>query len=351
MTMQQERRLSERKTLKRLVYIELASANVGIVRNISEGGLGFRALVTTEPGGPLPFWFSGMLSSGNSKRIEGIGELVWTDETKKIGGLRFTQLPVGISEQIRSWPNESNQLIGSRKDSAPDLPALHESLPSLTTEMSTDRSPTSKASPEVLRPEMSTNALQLPKKSNFEQQSRRRLKAICASVLAVTIAVLFHVYRRAGEVPHTSQIPSPASNLSSEGGPIGRASAGKSKTEGTAAQAAPQLLSTATQGIAKANVARPPAPETSAGDAQLRNPLLPHRALIVQVASFAHEANARELAERLRQRNFPAFVSVNSTKGVFYRVQVGPYVDEESARITQSELGRAGFKPFIFIRH
>src|ERR1700739_13168 len=131
--MQQERRLSERKTLKRLVYIELASAHVGIVRNISEGGLGFRALAITEPGGPLPFWFSGMLSSGNSKRIEGIGELVWTDETKKIGGLRFTQLPVGISEQIRSWPNESNQLIGSRKDSAPDLPALHESLPSLTT--------------------------------------------------------------------------------------------------------------------------------------------------------------------------------------------------------------------------
>ena len=78
----------------------------------------------------------------------------------------------------------------------------------------------------------------------------------------------------------------------------------------------------------------------------LKSPL-PSGAVILQVAALVHEENASELVKSLRQKNFPAFLSTPSTNNAFYRVQVGPYADEESARAAQSELGRAGFNSFI----
>jgi hypothetical protein len=59
--------------------IGLPTVNGGIVLNVSEGGLGFQALGPIEPGGPIPFWFL-----TNSTRVEGTGELVWTDEAQTV---------------------------------------------------------------------------------------------------------------------------------------------------------------------------------------------------------------------------------------------------------------------------
>lgn len=201
--MQHERRLSERKRPEQFAYIELSPGNGGIVRDVSEGGLGFHVFGPVERRGPIPFWFS---FSANSNRIEGTSELVWTDESKKTGGLRFAQLSEGVREQIRSWSNESNRRLGSRKDSAvrpqwveelPDVPALDELPLSITRETSTDPAPTSDAfpHPEVLWPEMYAHALRPPKKSYFEEQSRSPFKAICVSVLAIIIAVLLYLPR------------------------------------------------------------------------------------------------------------------------------------------------------------
>ena len=72
--------------------------------DVSEGGLGFRAIAPVEADGPIHFRFA--IDSAN--RIKAVGELAWKDETGKIGGLRFTQLPDEIREQIRVWAGQSN---------------------------------------------------------------------------------------------------------------------------------------------------------------------------------------------------------------------------------------------------
>src|ERR1700722_3293439 len=99
--MERERRLSIRKTLNPLPYINLPGDNGGLVLDVSEQGLRFRATAPVEQKGPILFWFT-----AHSNLIAGIAELAWTDETKKNGGLRFTQLPYNAREQIRKWPYE-----------------------------------------------------------------------------------------------------------------------------------------------------------------------------------------------------------------------------------------------------
>jgi len=188
--------------------------------------------------------------------------------------------------------------------------------------------------------------LRSPKKPSFGQHSRSPFRAICVSAVAITVAAVSYVYREASDEQYTYQMPSGASNLSSKVAPVGDVFAGKSNVEGAPRQAAPKSSITAARGTAEQNAAEPPAPKASGTDSVLRKPLLPRGALMVQVGAFAHECNARRVADSLSQKNFPAFVSLAST-GVFYRVQVGPYTDEESARLAQSELDRAGFKPLI----
>src|SRR5438552_15518840 len=80
-TLQHERRASERKTLGQLIYIQLPSGNGGIVLNVSEGGAAFQAVGPVNTRGPISFWLSAIVA--NSTRIEGTGELAWTDETQK----------------------------------------------------------------------------------------------------------------------------------------------------------------------------------------------------------------------------------------------------------------------------
>ena len=97
--MPHERRVSARKMPEYLAYLGLPSNNGGIVVDISEGGVGFRAIARVHADGPIHFRFA----MDSAARIRAVGELAWIDETGKVGGLRFTQLPDGIREQIRAW--------------------------------------------------------------------------------------------------------------------------------------------------------------------------------------------------------------------------------------------------------
>jgi hypothetical protein len=97
--MPHERRVNVRKKPEYLAYLGLPSNNGGIVVDISEGGLGFRAIAPVHVDGPIHFRFA----MDSAARIRAVGELAWIDETRKVGSLRFTQLPDEIREQIRAW--------------------------------------------------------------------------------------------------------------------------------------------------------------------------------------------------------------------------------------------------------
>jgi hypothetical protein len=115
--MPQERRHSIRKTPENLAYISLPFNNGGIVLDVSEGGLGFRAIAPVKADGPIRFQFA----IDAAARVEAVGELAWKDETGKTGGLRFTMLPDEMREYIRVWS-------GQAKSSVLDIPLVQSAI-------------------------------------------------------------------------------------------------------------------------------------------------------------------------------------------------------------------------------
>ena len=108
-----ERRQSPRLTLAKLVYIHLEPESGAIVLNVSEGGLGFHAVAPVTQTGAIRFW----VSLNMNQRVEASGQLAWTDESRKTGGLRFTALSEGARQQIRKWMNQPSA-SGFRRETA-----------------------------------------------------------------------------------------------------------------------------------------------------------------------------------------------------------------------------------------
>ena len=72
-------------------------------------------------------------------------------------------------------------------------------------------------------------------------------------------------------------------------------------------------------------------------------PPIPPGATVLQVAALARQADALALAQALQQKKFPAFVLTPGADH-FYRVQVGPYADAQSANLARQKLESQGFK-------
>lgn len=97
--MEQNRRRFLRKVPNDLAFIQIERDEVGKVLNVSEGGLSFSSVTPVPRNLPVYFWFSFNLK----ERIEAMGEVAWTDLSRTVGGLRFTQLSQGSREQIQKW--------------------------------------------------------------------------------------------------------------------------------------------------------------------------------------------------------------------------------------------------------
>lgn len=346
--MQQERRTSSRKTPPWPTYINLESHNPGIVRDVSEGGLRFRVIDPLKPSWQIHFWFV-----ANSKRIRGTGDLVWMDETRKTGGLRFTHLSGETRDQIRSWLSASNLQLGASYDSTPDFAAQdapsaagnceHCGVPEPA--YGTGHrlgQPRSAVSPSRAKrswpPAPPTDVLEafpLPSLGTYLQAtSRPPYKAILAAVLVMIIAASSYTYRReAGQW---------LVRLGVRTSEPGKAQSATLASENLA----PQHMTKTSRERAEMNVERSLSPQTPVIEAPLRERLAPAEAFVVQVAAVQREADTRVLMESLRDKELPVFVR-HSTLDGFYRVLVGPYPDEEAAQITQRELERAGYESFI----
>ena len=72
-------------------------------------------------------------------------------------------------------------------------------------------------------------------------------------------------------------------------------------------------------------------------------PLIPRGSTVLQVAAMARLSDAVALAQALQQKRFPAFVLPPGTDR-YYRVQVGPYTDAQSADLARQKLESQGFK-------
>jgi hypothetical protein len=101
--MEPERRHQSRKEPDKLTYVHFVPENGGIVLNASEGGIAFFAIAPLHQTGPIRL----AIVPRNQERIFASGRVVWTDETKKVGGLGFAELDPDVREQIRGWLSQS----------------------------------------------------------------------------------------------------------------------------------------------------------------------------------------------------------------------------------------------------
>lgn len=99
MTQNARHRQSPRKRLDQLVYIELERGNGGMMLDVSEEGLSFRAIAPVEANNDIYFAFT----IDGTRRLEGYGRLDWTEENGKVAGLEFTDVSREFRDAIQHW--------------------------------------------------------------------------------------------------------------------------------------------------------------------------------------------------------------------------------------------------------
>lgn len=93
--------------------------NGGLVLDVSDGGLSFHAVSPVQPSDKINF----LLSLRGQSRIEGAGEVVWTNAMKTVCGLRFTSLSSDAREHLNNWTNQSHMSVPSTQTDMSPGPA------------------------------------------------------------------------------------------------------------------------------------------------------------------------------------------------------------------------------------
>ena len=113
--MEQERRQWTRIRPTQLVYVELGTDNGGMVRDLSESGIGFCAVSPVAVGEKITIVFT----PHGERQLEGIAELAWTDVTGKVGGLRFLEVSDEFRRELHSWLRGNSVPVASVAQHAP----------------------------------------------------------------------------------------------------------------------------------------------------------------------------------------------------------------------------------------
>lgn len=364
---QQERRSHSRKTLNPLPYISLAPDSGGLVLDVSEQGLRFRATGPLELSGPIRFSFS-----AHSDLVEGIADLVWTDPANKTGGLRFTELSDDARAMIRKWPHESDLQLSVGQDFMLQMPPRDDSWRvgarlrgAFEAALQFVRSCSKQFGSAVREPlqpgqkEEPAISSALRRESLSKQRKRSFLVASSIAVVLILVSTLSYVHHRelgewlvrlgtaiSGEGQLQAVTQSAPSAPSTQPPGASEISGEQSEPGGAQQQADAQPANVATPAISKENSARPSVPKARRSNDQLPAPVTSGKELVVQVAALKQEAEAREMADNLRHKNFQAFVRTLPPDPL-YRVMLGPYANTAAARTAVDQLKKAGIDSFI----
>ena len=94
----EKRRRFVRKRTDQLLYAELGPDNGSILLNLCEEGCSFQSIAPVRD---EQVRFS--VSVGDGRKLEGEGQIVWSDAAKKTGGLLFLNPSQELREQVREW--------------------------------------------------------------------------------------------------------------------------------------------------------------------------------------------------------------------------------------------------------
>jgi hypothetical protein len=364
---QQERRSYSRKTLNPLPYISLAPDSGGLVLDVSEQGLRFRATGPLELSGPIRFSFS-----AHSDLVEGIADLVWTDPANKTGGLRFTELSDDARAMIRKWPHESDLQLSVGQDFMLQMPPRDDSWRigarlrgafEAAFRFASSGSKRLASAGGASLPSGQKEGAAIPSgaqlESLFTARKRSLLGALSITIVVILVSTWSYVRHRevgewlvrlgtriSGEGHPQAITQTPASAVSVSPSVADGMSGDESKVASAPEQASPQAANAANPVVSNANVPGLSLPPAPAAHARHLSPAAHGGDLVVQVAALRREADAREMADSLRHKNFQAFVRTLPADAL-YRVLLGPYANKADASAAVAELKKSGYSSFV----
>ena len=100
--MEPDKRRFVRKRTDQLLYAEFGPDNGSILLNLSEGGCSFQSMAPVRA---EQMRFS--VSVGDGRKLEGDGQMVWSDTSEKTGGMRFLNPSQELQEQVHEWLEET----------------------------------------------------------------------------------------------------------------------------------------------------------------------------------------------------------------------------------------------------
>ena len=100
--MEPDKRRFVRKRTDQLLYAEFGQDNGSILLNLSEGGCSFQSMAPVRA---EQMRFS--VSVGDGRKLEGDGQMVWSDTSEKTGGMRFLNPSQELQEQVHEWLEET----------------------------------------------------------------------------------------------------------------------------------------------------------------------------------------------------------------------------------------------------
>jgi TPR repeat protein len=111
--MEPDKRRFVRKRTDQLLYAELGPDNGSILLNLCEEGCGFQSIAPVRDA-RVRF----TVSVGDGCKLEGDGQMIWSDTAKRTGGLRFLNPSRELQEQVREWMGQTLVTADGRVDPA-----------------------------------------------------------------------------------------------------------------------------------------------------------------------------------------------------------------------------------------
>lgn len=309
----QDRRQYPRFIPDSALLVSLNTSQRGLLSDLSERGMAVDAFLPETPNATIQLAFR--LPDGGDT-IEARGEVVWTNDSRRTG-VRFVELADTTQQQLRQWLSVRVFRLG--EDDDPEEPFQEQAVqhpsdvpPNLTRPESASESPEERKLQLVPGPQPRPNSERVSGTDHGLSRYHLRypLGLAVGTIVLCSAAVLLGYY-----LPNL--VHAPKLNPTT---PIAEASATLPVKEFDASAGTVSETELGPE---------PQAPIGSAG-------------FVLQVGAMRHRENADTLADKLREKSFPAFVVAREGDS-FYRVDVGPYADAAYARSVKDELKGDGF--------
>jgi hypothetical protein len=195
-----DRRQTPRTKLVEIAYLGMGPENGGLVLDVSDGGLSFHAVAPVQKAATIQF----LLSLRGHSRIQGAGQVVWTNESGTVCGLRFTSLSGQAREQLADWTSQSRIAPTAHAAAVPAPPPQIEPPHAEAEAAHSDREPVFAIPP--------VSDYFLPTAEGISPSGRRFLFLAAFGSLAAALAVIafvFGVYLGQSRYKPASQVPVP----------------------------------------------------------------------------------------------------------------------------------------------